>query len=516
MKKIFILNLLLLCSIYAQDLHEFSLHIGGGVSTLRYAPTFGEQSHGLDKQFGFNYAFFVSPRFGFGTGLELAFYNAEFKLKDLKMAYEAKDLYGKAENFEFRSNLSNYTEEQNAVMLQIPVMLQFQTGIGYYMMAGVKIAVPLSGSSSGKGDLMNSGYYEEENCQYYISDCKGEAQSGDNRWGFKGFGAFKRKTENQENFKSSLLASMEMGMKWRFEDGLSLYTGVYFDYGLGNILEKKKAEELPRMVEYNSDNPPNFAMNGMFNSQWEQNKAPQTFVTRVMPMAIGVKIKLALGQDVDHFVKKDKEERIASAEIKRLEVEKQLLELNLARSAASEKMLIERETERLAAAEKLLLEARIAYEKAQNEQEAARAVSAEVARLAAEKAQLEQEVAHLASGKPDVEIEAETKVLTKVETPQPLPIQKAEQDTTHSGGEWIVQIAVVLQESRAESMVNSLKQKGFNAYYKKVSNPGKLTGTYYRVRVGYFSGMRQAEDFAKANLQSYNNWWIDKTENDTK
>jgi cell division septation protein DedD len=516
MKKIFVLNLLLLCSTYAQDLHEFSLHIGGGLSTLRYNPMLGEQSNGFDKQFGFGYAFFISPRFGFGTGLELAFYSAEFKLKNYGMEYEAKDLYrpDSVENFIFRSIWSNYAEEQNAIMLQIPLMLQFQTGMGYYVMAGVKAAILLSGSSSGKGDLMNSGDYEEENCEYYISDCKDKPQSGENIWGSRGFGLFKdKKTENQEKFKTALLASMEMGMKWRFEDGLSLYTSVYFDYGLNNILEKKKIEELPRMVEYNSDNPPNFATNGVLSSQWEQNKTPQAFVTKIMPMAIGVKVKLAFSQGVDYFAKEDKEERTASAEVKRLEAEKQLLELNLARSAASEKALIKRETERLSAAEKLLQEARLAYEKAQREQEAARTFSAEVARLAAEKAQLEQEVARLASDHPDTEI-VETKVET--ETPQPLPVQKIEQDTTHSGGEWVIQVAVILQESRAESMVNSLKQKGFNAYYKKVSNPGKLTGTYYRVRIGYFSKMREAEDFAKAKLQSYNNWWLDKTENDTK
>jgi len=509
MKKVFILNLLLLCSIYAQDLHEFSLHIGGGLSTLRYNPLIGEQSNGIDKQFGFGYAFFLSPWFGFGTGLEFAFYSAELKLKNYEMSYTAEDLDEKV-NFIFHSYLSNYTEEQNTVMLQVPLMLQFQTDIGFYMMAGVKGAISLSGSSSGKGDLINSGYYIEEGCEYYISDCKGEPQNGENKWGSRGFGSFKgKKNESQEKFKSALFVSMEMGKKWRFEDGLSLYTGVYFDYGLNNILQKKKIEDLPRMVEYNSENPPNFAMNGTFNSQWEQNQHPQAFVTKVMPMAIGIKIKLALGQGVDYFAKKDEEERISAAEVKRLEAEKYLLELNLARSEAAEKELLGRETERLAAAEKLLQEARIVYEKALNDQlDAAR--TAEVARLAAEKTQLEQEVAHLAADSSSAETEVKTE-----ETPQ-LPPQKVEQDTVHISGEWVIQVAVVLQESRAESIVNSLTQKGFNAYYKKVVNPGKLTGTYYRVRVGYFGKMREAEDFAKAKLQSYKGWWLDKTENDTK
>jgi cell division septation protein DedD len=490
MKKIFILNLLLLCSVYSQDLHEFSLHVGGGLSTLRYEPTLGEQSNNFNKQFGAGYAFFVSPRFGFATGLELAFYSADFELKKLRMAYKAEDLE-EGVDFEFRSNLSNYTEEQNAVMLQIPVMLQFQTEMGFYLMAGVKFALPLSGGSSGKGDLMNSGYYEDPEKWEYTEQ------------GFRGFGSFKnKKTENHENFESSIFASMEMGMKWRFEDGLSLYAGAYFDYGLGNILKKKDLEELPRMVEYNSANPQNFGMNGIFDSQWEQNKAPQAFVTKIMPMAIGIKVKLSLSQGVDYFANKDKEKLNSAAELKRVEAEKQLLELNLARSQAAEKALLEREAERLAAAEKLLQEARFAYERALIEQNAVAMRTDEVTRLAAETAQIEQEVERLSSP-PDAELEVE-------------PSFEIEQDTTHRSGEWVIQVAVVMQKSRAGAMVNSLKRKGFTAYYKQVVNPGRLTGTYYRVRVGYFSKSQDASEFAKAKLQSYKDWWLDKTDNDTK
>jgi cell division septation protein DedD len=505
MKKIFILNLLLLCSIYAQDRHEFSLHIGGGLSTLRYEPTLGEQSYNFDKQFGFGYSFFLSPWFGFATGLEFAFYSAEFKLKNYEMSYPAKDYKaeeGKVVDFIFYSEINPYTEEQNIVMLQVPLMLQFQTGIGYYVMAGAKAAIPLSGSSSGKGNLINSGYYEGADCRFYISDCKGEPQGGENKWGDRGFGSFNKKTESKEKFKNAWYVSMEMGKKWRFEDGLSLYTGAYFDYGLNNIYKRKKVEDLPRMVEYNEKNPPNFAVNGILNSRWEQSGHPQVFVNKIMPMAIGIKVRLSLGQGVDYFAKQEEEERLSAAEVRRLEAEKQLLELNLARSEAAERELVERETERLAAAERLLQEARIIYEKALSDQlDAAR--TADVARLAAETTQIEQEVERL-SLPPDAELEAES------------PLEIEQDTTTHRSGEWVIQVAVVLQKSRAGSMVNSLKRKGFAAYYKQVTNPGKLTGTYYRVRVGYFSKMREAEDFAKINLQSYSGWWLDKTENDTK
>jgi len=497
------------CSIYAQDLHEFSLHIGGGLSTLRYAPTIGEQSNNFDKQFGVGYAFFVSPRFGFATGLELAFYSATFEMKKDSITYQARDLE-EAENFRFTSVVSNYREDQTAVMLQIPLMLQIQTEVGYYAMAGIKFAIPLSGISSNKGDFKNSGYYAKEDCEYYISDCIDMPQTGSNLWSDRGFGLFKgKKTENHENFESSIFASMEMGMKWRFDDGLSIYTSVYFDYGLGNILKKKSVDELPFMVEYNSADPRNYGTNSMFDARQSRQQA---FVTQISPMAIGVKVRLSLGQGLDYFANREKEKQKADTidNVKRLETEKQLLE-SLARAQAAEKAQADRENERLLAAEKLLQEARLVYEMALNERlDAAR--SEEVRRLAAETPQMEQEVARLSSSTPDPEFEPF----------EPVPLLMSEsdipalRDSANASGDWVVQVAVVVQKSRAGAMVNSLKRKGFNAYSVQVTNPGKLKGTYYRVRVGYFKRMRDASDFAKANLSTYKDWWLDKTENDTK
>jgi len=501
MKKLFILTLVLFCSTHAQDLHEISLHLGGGLSTLSYDPTYGNQSLGFNKQFGIGYAFFVSSRFGFATGLELAFYSAGFEMKSLKIEYLEQDISDKdnPETFKFTGKLSNYTEDQNAIMLQIPLMLQFQTEMGFYAMAGVKFAIPISGSSSIKSDVVNSGYYYPEGYEYTEQN-------------FRGFGTFKnKKVEANENFESSVFASLEMGVKWRFEDGLSLYTGAYLDYGLGNIIKKKSLDELSRMVEYNRADPGNFGMNSILDSYWEQSIAKQAFVTKVMPLAIGIKIKLSLGQGIDRYTDKEKQKTGTTDDVKRLETEKRELELELARSAAAERALIERENERLAAAEKLLQEARLAYEKAISEQiDAAR--TAEVARLVAETSQIEHEVARLSSPQPDMEFEPFE--------PTPLLPEEGDnsalRDQANASGEWVVQVAVVLQKSRAGAMVNSLKRKNLNAYSVQVTNPGKLTGTYYRVRVGYFSKMKDASDFAKANLQTYKDWWLDKTENDSK
>ncbi len=498
MKKIFFLNLLLLCSVCAQDLHEFSISGGGGFSSLMYGPSLGKQNEGFDAHFGLGYSFFVSSMFGFTTGLEFASYNATFKLNNFKMQYQATDLE-EGVDFMFHSTLNRYKETQNISMLQIPLMLQFQTNGKYklYFAAGAKAAIPMSGSHSGSGDVINSGYYEEEDFEY-------------TKQGFRGFGTYKdKKIEGKDKFKSSFLAAMEMGMKWRFNDGISIYVGAYFDYGFSNIFKKQDVEKLPQMVEYNSENPPDFAMNGVLNSQWKNNNASQAFVTKIMPMAIGLKAKVAFGHGVDHYDFAKKEET------KRLEEEKLQQQANLARIDSTEKAEAHKRAERIAEAKALLEDARLTYEKAQREQEI-RAMSIETKRLAAEKAQLEQEIARL-SAIPPVKDTLPAMVIVQTPLVQETPAQKVPAQEASIQSSYVVQVAVILDEARAKLMVNSLNQNGFNSYYKRVSNPGRLSGIYYRVRVGYFKDFSEADNFAKTKLsQSYSGWWIDKTENDTR
>jgi cell division septation protein DedD len=502
MKKIALICALLISISHAQDAHEFSLHLGGGLSTLLYEPSKGSHSNGLDAQFGFGYALFFSPRVGLATGLELAFYSAEYTLKNHAVEYDVKDIDMNM-NFTFASMVSNYIEDQSAAMLQIPLMLQLQTGgkQKQYIMMGVKAAIPLSGTRNSKADLANSGYYPDLGATFSTNP------DGTNNPNLvdRGFGKFPgKKVESSYDFETSIAASMEIGTKWRLQDGLAIYAGVYLDYGLGNILEKRTTGELSEIIEYNEKDPVNYIVNGALDSK---NKIPsgyEPFAAKVRPLAIGAKIKLALGLGVNQFAKEEEALKLNSEEVKRLESEKLKMEKDLELAKASEQMAKDKEAERLAAAERLLQEARLAYESAQREQHAMRLAASEVDRLAAEKTQLEREVSRMATAPQEAP-----------QVPAQIPMQSTLQ--TSQPGDYAVQVAVMLEEARASLMVEMLKKNGFNAYYRRVANPGKLTGIYYRVRVGYFSDYLSAESFAKARLSTpYGDWWIDKVANDTR
>jgi hypothetical protein len=164
----------------------------------------------------------------------------------------------------------NGDEKQNAMFLNIPVMLQYQTGKAnkFYVLGGAKIGIPLSGSYKMTAKITNNGYYPKYN--NWASTQK-----------FAGFGVFEnQKSDGDLDLKVSFMLSAEAGMKWAISDNLRLYTGLYFDYGLNDIVG---AHDKP-FFNYGAATPENFSINSSLES----------LTDKVSNMAIGIKIKLAI------------------------------------------------------------------------------------------------------------------------------------------------------------------------------------------------------------------------------
>ena len=288
-RKINILSIILFLffgTIDAQYNHEFSVYGGGGLSALNYKATIGDQKLGLGGHFGLGYHFFFSPKWGLGTGAELGFYRSKFNMDNMKVSYMTTDMNGDA--FEFRSTVSDYKENQNAMLLQIPLMLQFQTGgkQKFYVAAGGKAGIPMKEKYSNTASFTNVGYYVYENSLYDTQE-------------FMGFGSFPdRKNKGDLDFKNAFFLSAETGVKWRLNEKCSLYTGVYLDYGLNNIVETGSAPSLPTLVEYNRVKPTEFVVNSIFQSQYTQDGgASQAFTNKITPIAAGIKVRLAFGKN---------------------------------------------------------------------------------------------------------------------------------------------------------------------------------------------------------------------------
>jgi len=277
MKRVIISALVLLgaWSLNAQIKHGITLSGFGGLSGLKYDVTAGSPKTGFGGGFGLGYQLFFSPEWGIGTGVEFALYSAKCDVDGMDVRYMTKDMENSS--FEFRSKVSKYEETQNASLLQIPLMLQFQKGDKnqFYAALGGKAGIPMSGKyKTPSMSIQNSGYFAEENYEYTTQQ-------------FMGFGAFNLPSANNElSFKTAFSLSAELGGKWELSEKFWFCAGVYLDYGLNSIAD---TGSLP-LIEYNRQSPKDFTVNSMLNSG---NAKP--FTDKITPIAVGVKLRLVFG-----------------------------------------------------------------------------------------------------------------------------------------------------------------------------------------------------------------------------
>lgn len=274
---------LLTCTIsFSQEMvkHEISVWGSGGLSTLKIDTNTGDAKNKAGGSVGIGYSYIINSDWSIGSGLELAFYNGKYSLKEFSDSYNAND--GQYD-FVFHTTAKNYREIQNVTYLNIPIMATFQRPVtgnnNFYVSAGFKFGIPVSKKSTvTNADFNNYGYYPE-----WENPIKDDPY-------FMGFGTFKS-TDKKGNLelKTSCMLSLETGMKWRLTDNLGLYTGVYFDYGLNDV--KKNSDK--RAIQYNTENPSNYIHNSAISSHYSLDNTSVTMVEKVNTIAVGVKAKLA-------------------------------------------------------------------------------------------------------------------------------------------------------------------------------------------------------------------------------
>lgn len=283
-KRFFSLYILLLIfsSLPAQLKHEFSMYGGGGLSALRYDLSHGEAKERPGGQAGFGYTYFILPNFGITSGLEFAFYKTRLTLDSFSDSYLSQDKDGR--EFEFHTTVNNLEEKQNAMFLQVPLMLQFHTKgkFGFYMAAGCRIAIPTKTRYrlSGATTITSTGYYADEETTY--------TDDAD-----RGFGTFAVEGGKKDmKFKVSTMVSLEAGMRRDFGEGVALYVGAFVDYGLNNI---HKADKGDRVVKYDPATPGKFEVGSVLNSGYVKEGEGSFFTEKIKTIAIGVKVKMAFG-----------------------------------------------------------------------------------------------------------------------------------------------------------------------------------------------------------------------------
>ena len=286
-KKIPLIGLILLfmpCYAQYQEKNEISFFAGGGYSTLYYylhqVPN-GKFTPGYGGTTGLGYTRFFNDFIGIGTGVEMGYYTAKTTIEQFSGKYSAFD---KEDNFEFRYTVDGYEEKQNLLAVNIPLMLQLQYPLLHdehlcYFAFGGRVGFPIrSNFNSTASSYTTSAYYP----QY---DVLLESPAS------QGLGVFRnRKFKDNLQFRTMYMLSAEIGMKWMISDQFSLYTGVYFDYGLVDIYKNTQYESF---LKYSADNPTSLPSQSILKARYNQDNMMNSFTGRVFPNALGIKIRLS-------------------------------------------------------------------------------------------------------------------------------------------------------------------------------------------------------------------------------
>jgi hypothetical protein len=220
------------------------------------------------------------------TGAEFSLYSAELARDRFNNVSQSLVDASDGELYDFYSLVNGYEEKQNAAYLNIPVMVQFQSGEKnkLYAQAGIKLGIPVKGRyKSSASEMANKGFFHD-------TGNWGENQE------FMGFGTYTGYSDEEDiNLKVSCFFSAELGMKWALSDKLFLYTGAYLDYGLNDIVKDSRDRNFIRFKETTDGLVP--LNNSVLNSSigYGSNTLTQTLVDKVVPVSIGLKVRLALG-----------------------------------------------------------------------------------------------------------------------------------------------------------------------------------------------------------------------------
>jgi len=277
--------------LFAQH-HEFSINVGGGLSMLQYTPnttnvilvdipstpyvaepipSSGGKRPGFGGNVGIGYHYFFTPQWGVGTGVNMALYNSQMKLKNYTVDNDEYSISGIPADFVFRYTFENYREKQRITMVTVPLMLQYQTKgySAFYIALGGKVAIPMAASYNVKDSFATVGYFHETKTPY------------DSLYA-QGFGRYYRSVKENLDMKVAYMVSAELGMKFYMEH-LILYTGVYFDYGLSEL--RKEGQKAAPLIGYQPETPAEFTYGNMLASGGD----------KLYPISVGITMRLAWG-----------------------------------------------------------------------------------------------------------------------------------------------------------------------------------------------------------------------------
>lgn len=271
---------------------EFNIKINGGNSGILYKSQLGDGNLKTGSSFGLGlgYTYFLNNHWGIITGLEGQYSQNSFNLNE-GTTLNSNEIDDQTSAFEYRVSSKNYKENQQFLSVVIPLLFQYRTDFsnntGLYFALGAKALFPGKMKVKASADeVAVSGYYPDNNL--VIDDLPSHGFGKVSNW----------QAETTKSLSPSILLSVEGGLKFKLNNNLNLYTGIYFDYGLTDLA---KENQYDNVVNYSPNGIDMIQANGVIENRNVVQKS------NFLSTGIDIKLGFSISKKKTHHIEETNE-----------------------------------------------------------------------------------------------------------------------------------------------------------------------------------------------------------------
>ena len=272
-EKIAVLVICLIANSGKVGAQGLGIELNGGLQGMQYKLSGGQSSLLPGGSLGLTYTFRISGGWGIRTGILGSVYRTQASLKDGTYTNGQVDDVGSA--FMYNVKVAGYKETQQFFAATIPLLLHYHSGgpgVQWYFDGGGKLLFPFNSSiQASASQLSLSGYYP--NFHIMVSNLPKHGFGAVNGW----------HDGSSAELKPAGVLSAGTGVSFAVSRTTRLYAGVYVDYGLTDLRQRR--DSLP-LVTYSSAGIDNVKANGVMNM-------PNTGAATLL--SFGVQLRLSFG-----------------------------------------------------------------------------------------------------------------------------------------------------------------------------------------------------------------------------
>ena len=264
------------------DHYEVGLTGSVGLSALHFTIADGSKpSYGAGFAYGCDVAVILSDHWSLGTGLNMASYHASIssKIQETRNLIATPAGLPADTRFYMDTEYRGYEERHDALFIRFPLMAQYRIPAGaqryFYVSAGVQTGIRVNATCRIRTNEIVTKGFSEFTKQYY---------EGLPVHGFDSFSEIKSKSRS-DDFGIVLSGALETGVIWMLKNEMSLYTGLFLDYGLNDI-RKSASEKAP--IEYHETEM------HTFNSILQSQNDGRPMTGKVLPLAVGLRLRWSI------------------------------------------------------------------------------------------------------------------------------------------------------------------------------------------------------------------------------